>query len=198
MISPFNVIFWIWDAWALSWVIAALWAAPAARRVSLWDQGLYWAITALGIWLLLVVRVPAGAAPGHIWVMDEAPGWLLVAVTAAGLGFCWWARLHLGQLWSGTVTRKAGHHVVDTGPYALVRHPIYSGLILAGAATALLRGAVSGFAGAALMALGFWIKARIEERFLSSELGDDAYEAYRRRTPMLIPGLGRQGADRPG
>jgi protein-S-isoprenylcysteine O-methyltransferase Ste14 len=105
----------------------------------------------------------------------------------AGLLFTWWARLHLGRLWSGSITRKEGHRVIDTGPYGLVRHPIYTGLIFALFATAIAQAAISGLAGAALIAFGLWVKARIEERFLTAELGADAYGAYRRRVPMLIP-----------
>jgi protein-S-isoprenylcysteine O-methyltransferase Ste14 len=92
----------------------------------------------------------------------------------------------LGTLWSGRVTRKAGHHVIDTGPYGLVRHPIYTGLLLAVIATALLKPDGLSLAGVALLVLGFVVKARLEERFLSEELGPD-YAAYRHRVPMLVP-----------
>ena len=92
----------------------------------------------------------------------------MVGLAALGFAFCWWARLYLGRLWSGSVTRKEGHHIVDTGPYRLVRHPIYSGIILAALATAIERGTPVSFAGFAVMTLGWWIKARLEKRFLRS------------------------------
>jgi protein-S-isoprenylcysteine O-methyltransferase Ste14 len=111
----------------------------------------------------------------------------MTGLVVVGLAFCWWARLHLGRLWSGTVTRKEGHHVVDTGPYALVRHPIYTGLILAGFATAIARGAPLPLAAAAVATFAWYLKARIEERLLSAELGEHAYAAYAARTPMLVP-----------
>jgi protein-S-isoprenylcysteine O-methyltransferase Ste14 len=85
---------------------------------------------------------------------------------------------------------KAGHRVVDTGPYCLVRHPIYSGLILAALATALMFGEAAAVAGFAAMVLGCWIKARLEERFLRQELGLEAYDAYAARVGMLFPRLG--------
>jgi protein-S-isoprenylcysteine O-methyltransferase Ste14 len=112
---------------------------------------------------------------------------MLVAAAVSGFGFAWWARLYLGRLWSSSVTKKANHHVVDTGPYAIVRHPIYTGLIAACFATALLKGTPAGIVGAILMTLGFSIKARLEERFLREQLGPDAYDSYRRRVPMLLP-----------
>jgi protein-S-isoprenylcysteine O-methyltransferase Ste14 len=96
-------------------------------------------------------------------------------------------RSELGRLWSSGVTRKTDHSVIITGPYGLVRHPIYFGIILATLVTAVIRGTAPGCVGAAFMVLGLFIKARIEERFLRSELGEERYSAYARRVPMLVP-----------
>jgi protein-S-isoprenylcysteine O-methyltransferase Ste14 len=82
-----------------------------------------------------------------------------------------------------------GHRLIDTGPYALVRHPIYTGLIAAALATAVAEGTAPALLGGAMMALGLWLKASLEERFLCEELGRETYDAYRRRVPMLIPSL---------
>jgi protein-S-isoprenylcysteine O-methyltransferase Ste14 len=108
------------------------------------------------------------------------------------LAFAWWARLHLGRLWSSSVTKKTGHRVIDSGPYGLVRHPIYAGFLLSIAATSAELGAIYSSAGVLFFVAGFWIKARLEERFLSAELGEGDYDAYRRRVPMLLP-LGPRG-----
>ena len=83
--------------------------------------------------------------------------------------------------------KKAGHHVVDTGPYRLVRHPIYSGLIFAAFATAIEKGTSFAMLGAAIITLAFYIKARREERFLRAELAENAYDDYARKTAMLVP-----------
>jgi protein-S-isoprenylcysteine O-methyltransferase Ste14 len=93
----------------------------------------------------------------------------------------------VGKLWSGTIMRKEGHYVVDTGPYALVRHPIYTGAIAATVATAEAEATLPAVIGLVLITLGLWLKARMEERFLREELGPEAYDAYRRRVPMLLP-----------
>ena len=90
------------------------------------------------------------------------------------------------------ITRKEDHKIIDTGPYAFVRHPIYSGLIIALLATAAAEGRVTGLFGTALVILGVWLKARTEERFLMAELGQEIYGAYCRRVPMLIPLLPRR------
>jgi protein-S-isoprenylcysteine O-methyltransferase Ste14 len=124
-----------------------------------------------------------------LWHVGYDGAYTLAGLTLVGILFAWWARIHLGRLWSGTITRKENHHVVDSGPYALVRHPIYTGLIAAIAATAAAQATVTGLLGAALIAFGLWLKARVEEDFLTVELGADAYGAYRRRVPMLVPFL---------
>jgi protein-S-isoprenylcysteine O-methyltransferase Ste14 len=101
--------------------------------------------------------------------------------------FAWWARLHLGTLWSGDVTRKADHLIVDTGPYRLVRHPIYTGIILALLATAAAQGTPSSFAGVVLMIAGITMKARLEEKLLCEEFDREVYDIYARHVPMRVP-----------
>jgi protein-S-isoprenylcysteine O-methyltransferase Ste14 len=104
-----------------------------------------------------------------------------------GFAFAWWARIYLGPVWSSSVTRKVNHRVIDSGPYALVRHPIYTGILLAVYATTAAKGTVLGIAAAVLVTVGFWLKARLEERWLCTELGTGEYSAYRRKVPMLLP-----------
>ena len=77
--------------------------------------------------------------------------------------------------------------MVDTGPYRLVRHPIYSGIIFAATATALEKGTALALFGAAVLTASFYAKARREEQFLRAELGENAYDAYARKTSMLVP-----------
>jgi len=87
------------------------------------------------------------------------------------------------------ITRKKDHRIVDTGPYAFVRHPIYAGLVIALLATAAAEGRATALVGAALVVFGVWLKARTEERFLMAELGAEIYASYCRRVSMLIPFL---------
>ena len=89
------------------------------------------------------------------------------------------------RLWSGVITRKKGHKLIYTGPYAFVRHPIYTGLFIALFATAALEATAPALLGAAL--IGLWRKARFEQHYLTIELSSEAYASYCRRVPMIVP-----------
>jgi protein-S-isoprenylcysteine O-methyltransferase Ste14 len=173
--------------WLVSWLAAAFWSAPASARPHWNRESLYRVVTIGGAIMLFGIDAPREWFGRALWPVGNRFGWALVGVAVAGFAFTWWARLHLGRLWSGTVTRKAGHRVVDSGPYALVRHPIYTGLILAIMAMVAMRATVLAAAGACIMTVGFWIKAKLEEGFLREELGAAQYDSYAARVPMLVP-----------
>jgi len=97
-----------------------------------------------------------------------------------------WARVHLGGNWSGIVTLKEDHELVRRGPYRWVRHPIYSGLLLAIAGSAVVRGEWRGFLALAIAFAALWRKLKLEERWLGETFGEQ-YAAYRRRVSALIP-----------
>jgi protein-S-isoprenylcysteine O-methyltransferase Ste14 len=183
--SPVEAARFMWDAWALSWVVAMVWTRRTAARPPALSQLVHWLPTIVGFGLLFFGSYATNFAP--LWRLPDVAGWALTGVCAAGLLFTWSARISLGSLWSGSVSRKVGHSVVQSGPYRLVRHPIYTGLIAAAVAQGVLISKLANLVGALLLAVGFWLKARLEERFLSQELGAAAYAEYRRRTPMLVP-----------
>ncbi len=185
--DPESACYAIWIAWALSWWLAALWSSRTESRVSMAEQLPYRLLNIAGFVLLFGVNTPSHRSSWRLWTLPTSAGWGLAAVCALGFAFAWWARLHLGRLWSGFVTRKTGHRIIDTGPYGIVRHPIYSGIILAAFALAIEKGTVFALLGAFVGSLGFWVKARLEEGFLREQLGADAYDSYRRRVPMLLP-----------
>lgn len=187
-INPGEAFAFIWIGWVVSWMAASFWSARTEKRLATWDTWTSRAAALVGAILLFASarRMPAEVRFGHVGYVGA---YALAGLTLAGLLFAWWARIHLGRFWSSAITRKEGHRVVNTGPYALVRHPIYTGIIVALAATAAAQVTTSGFAGAVLIAFGLWLKARAEERFLMAELGTDAYGSYRRRVPMLVPFL---------
>jgi protein-S-isoprenylcysteine O-methyltransferase Ste14 len=109
-----------------------------------------------------------------------------LVLTIAGIAFAIWARFWLGGNWSSAVSVKVGHELIRSGPYAWVRHPIYSGLLVALFGTALARARPVGFLAVALFWLGFWIKSRMEEEFMRQTFGE-RYTEYVRETGALIP-----------
>jgi protein-S-isoprenylcysteine O-methyltransferase Ste14 len=185
---PTQLLALVWIPWLIGWAVASLWSGRTEKHLMIWDS--------------LAYRIPiiAGAiliTPWTAQVLGERPLWhfgnggayVLAGLTLAGTSFAWWARIHLGRFWSSAITRKEGHRLIDTGPYGLVRHPIYTGLLGAILATGAAVATVTALLGALLIAFGLWQKARMEEGFLTIELGADAYGLYCRRVPMLIPFL---------
>jgi protein-S-isoprenylcysteine O-methyltransferase Ste14 len=181
------VIHLCWGALALLWLIAAASTKPTLRST---HHGIRVASVAaiLAGFCLLISEWPRG------WLsMRALPG--LPAVESAGVGltvlgcsFAIWARLALGRNWSGRPTVKAEHELVVSGPYALTRHPIYTGILLAALGTALADPQWRRVLGVLLVILAFLVKIRQEER-LMVEAFPDSYPRYRRRVKALIPGL---------
>jgi protein-S-isoprenylcysteine O-methyltransferase Ste14 len=186
-LTPSWAIAYTWVGWIISWFVAAIWSRRTAERPGFAREFPNRLVTVIGAFILFRTLSGADQYFPELWPYNEAFGWVMFACVLAGMAFAWWARLHLGTLWSGTVTRKDDHRVVDTGPYGTVRHPIYTGIIFSLLATALERGRIEPLIGVAIMTIGFWMKARLEEDFLSPHLPD--YAAYRARVPMLVPGL---------
>lgn len=183
---PMHAIYWIWVIWYASWLASLFWTTRPAARPNFRSHGPYQLVTMAGIVLLFWLPAWRPTVP-LLWTLPDAALWALALGVVLAFAFCWWARIEMGRLWSGLISRTENHRVIDSGPFALVRHPIYSGIIAAAFVTALAEGTVPALAGAAAFALAFWMKARIEEAFLIGELGPAAYGAYRQRVPMLIP-----------
>lgn len=183
-ITPILTAYAVWSVWGVAWLVAGLWVSRTVSRSTM--PGTRWtlAVAALGF-LGLFAEAPGRFHP--LWHLPDALGWAMAASCAAGALFAGWARIGLGALWSGGIVRREGHRLVDGGPYAIVRHPIYTGLIAAALALAAIKASPLAIAGALLLTIGFALKARVEERFLGAELGEAAYAAYRARVPMLMP-----------
>lgn len=172
------------------WGVSALQAKPVTRTESRWKQLLVY-------WLpLLVAVLLLGPGPwfGHGWLREQfVPHSLPVYTIGLLLCICGvvlaiWARWRLGRNWSGNVQIKQAHELITSGPYARVRHPIYSGLLLMFSGNALMVGDWRGVIAVLIVLASFWAKLRQEERFLAAHFGP-AYADYAARTRMLIPGL---------
>lgn len=182
----------LWLGFAISWIAAMPWSSAVEKRAGLTRELAYRAVLIVG-GVIFFIPAHGYEGPLRLWWLPFQAVWPAVGAITLGFVFAWWARIWLGSLWSGRVTKKADHRVIDTGPYRIVRHPIYTGILLAVYATAALKGTVLGVAGALIITLGLWMKARLEEGWLRQELGADAYDSYRRRVPMLMP-FGPKGA----
>jgi protein-S-isoprenylcysteine O-methyltransferase Ste14 len=185
-VTALSLIRIAWIVWLISWFAAAAWSDRTVRRPAVRREVLYRVLTLAGAALMFGFNPDGERADTPLWPVASVIAWVLAGVAVCGFLFTWWARIHLGQLWSSSVTRKEHHHVVDTGPYGIVRHPIYTGLLLAIIATVLVRGTILTLTGSALIAAGIYVKARVEEEFLRQQLGEP-YAAYARQVPMLVP-----------
>jgi protein-S-isoprenylcysteine O-methyltransferase Ste14 len=185
MLAPDTAIAGAWLIWLVTWILAAGWSARVASHHDLGAESPSRVLTLAAIVMLLMSYWPV--AWGVLWTTPPTIGWSMFLLVVLGLAFTWTARLHLGPLWSSTSAPTEDHRIVDTGPYGIVRHPVYAGLLLAVIATAIERGRIEGVAAALVLIAGVSLRAKLEERFLRRDLGEEAYGAYRRRVPMLVP-----------
>src|SRR6516162_6613461 len=187
---PTRLLALIWLAWVTSWVVASFWSGQTKTHVPTVSSLAY----RIPILLGAILFMPwTGRALGEVplYHVGNLGTYAFAVVVLLGISFTWWARIHLGRFWSNAITHKEDHKVIDTGPYGMVRHPIYTGLIIAILATGIAVGTWTALLGALFICFGEWQKARMEEGFLSVELGQEAYRSYSRRVPMIVPFLRR-------
>jgi protein-S-isoprenylcysteine O-methyltransferase Ste14 len=186
MVVARDVVYGLWIAWAMIWWAMSIGTKPV-RRVETFASRLAH-IVPLGLAAVLCAlpHLPGGLGEGTFVPASWVAYGIGVALTAAGIGFALWARAILGGNWSGTVTVKEDHALVRRGPYGLVRHPIYTGMLLAFAGTAVCVGQWRALVAFALILGALLRKLRLEERWMAETFGDD-YAEYRRTTPALVP-----------
>jgi len=179
-----GVIALCWFIFIVVWAVSAFYVKRTVERSLGWGR-----LLTLG--LVIAVIVGSRGFPGlqqRLWPRTVAVGALAALLTTAGLAVALWARATLGTNWSGMITFKEGHELIQRGPYAHVRHPIYSGLLLMGLGTAIASARARSF-----LAFGLWlavlaIKAHYEEQLMIRHF-PDAYATYRQRVRALIPGI---------
>ena len=176
----------LWLAWLAYWVVAARHVKATSRREGFATFLLNRAFVVVGALLLVVGPQPLHWLNERFVPLTMAAYWLGLFVVAAGLAFAVSARIYLGRNWSATVTIKQDHELVRTGPYAVVRHPIYTGILLALLGTAIVIGEWRGLVALASITIGFLFKIRTEERFMGEIFGE-RYARYRAEVPALIP-----------
>ena len=181
-----DIISGCWLVFITVWVLAALSTKRVVYRESRAQRLRYW------VWLVsayfLLLYGPRLPYPLNLRIVPHVTPTALAAAALCliGLAFAVWARVTLGRNWSGVVTLKEGHELIERGPYRFVRHPIYTGILTMFFATALALGHLAGFAATLLMFASFWIKLRDEEKLMLQQFPGQ-YAAYRRRTRRIIP-----------
>jgi protein-S-isoprenylcysteine O-methyltransferase Ste14 len=182
----------LWIVWYAYWIVSARHRVRATEESAVtrepWSGRLgYMGLLAVGF-ALLARNWPPPYFERQLWPSSGA--WLAsgLAVQALGLALAIWARRTLGKNWAGRITLAANQELVMRGPYRLVRHPIYSGVLFAILGTALVVGEVRAILGLLLMVTGVLIKLRREETALRQHFGG-AYHEYALRVPALVPGI---------
>jgi protein-S-isoprenylcysteine O-methyltransferase Ste14 len=173
----------VWGGWLLFWLVSARGTKRAASRT-----GPFWRLTVAGtafvVWLG-VWRFPEYAGQ-QLLAPSAAREYIGLLLTVCGLGFTMWARRALGTNWSATPTIKKEHELIQHGPYRLVRHPIYTGLLLAVFGSCLVAGRVWALCVLGMAAILLFMKFKAEEALLARQF-PEAYLLYRRRVKALIP-----------
>ncbi|MDE2288593.1 MAG: isoprenylcysteine carboxylmethyltransferase family protein [Burkholderiales bacterium] len=181
-----SVILALWIAWLVYWGLSALNVKATRRRESVLSRAGHGVPLLVAAWLLITPRLSTGM-PGARF-LPAWPAWSLIGTVLVlfGLLFTVWARVHLGRNWSGIVTLKQDHELIRSGPYRWVRHPIYTGLLLAFIGSAVALGQWRGVLAVLLVFAALWRKLRLEERWMIETFGA-AYTSYRNEVAALIP-----------
>lgn len=182
------LFFVLWVAFLLYWQIKAVGAKRTERLEPAASRILRALVFVIVVVLLSTNFIPLPWLYRHLWPSGMWSFWIGAAVTVAGLLFAIWARQHLGSNWSRSVTIKEGHELITTGPYAVVRHPIYTGILAGFLGTAIAVSQVRGVVSFVLVFLAFWPKFRLEEEWMRSQFGE-TYASYARQTAALVPYL---------
>lgn len=181
-----STIPYLWVAVGIVWLIGAFAVKQTSRRQSPGSRLVQLALAAVAfmVGFSKSFRFPPLT---RSFVHDSPPlAYFGLAATAAGIAFAIWARVWLGGNWSGTVTVKEDHSLVKTGPYAIVRHPIYTGLLLALIGTVIVFHEMRGLIAVALVLVMLLLKIRTEEQFMREQFGTE-YAEYSQRVRALIP-----------
>lgn len=183
---PYGAVKWIWIVFGSFWALAAFVQKRNARRQTFGSRAIQVSIILLVLMPFFIERRHVGLLYRHLYpnlLVVQNFGVLLLLL---GFGFAVWARIVLGRNWSGMVTVKEDHTLITRGPYAWVRHPIYTGILLALLGTAITLGTILNLVEVPVVAFAFWLKLRTEEKFMYETFGEQ-YTAYRQHVKALIP-----------
>lgn len=182
----YNYLFGVlWIAFLVYWQVMAMGAKTTQRLEPVASRALRVIMFGAAIVLMSFPLRPEWLNL-QLWPQSFATFWIGASLTLAGLLFSVWARVHLGRNWSRSVTIKEDHELIVSGPYALVRHPIYTGLFLAFIGTDLAVGQLRAVLAFVLIAVSIGYKLRLEEQWMREQFGAK-YETYSGRVKALVP-----------
>ena len=181
-----NILSVCWTVFLIVWLLAAIFTKRTVYRESRAQRLRYTIPILIGCYLLF--RGYHLPYPFNARIIPHTSTILVAAaiLCVCGLAFCFWARAVLGGNWSGTVTLKENHELIVRGPYRLVRHPIYTGLLAMVIATEMQQGHIAGMIGLILVFVSFWIKLSEEEELMRRQFPAQ-YAAYGERVKRIIP-----------
>ena len=185
---PYVAVKWIWIVFIVFWVLAAFVQKRNARRQTLGSRLMQTSIILVVLMPFFIEGRRVGLLYRHLYPNILAVQYFGVVLLLVGVAFAVWARFVLGRNWSGIVTVKEDHTLITRGPYAWVRHPIYTGILLALLGTAITLGTILNMVEVPAVALAFWLKLRTEEKFMVETFGEH-YTTYRQQVKALIPHL---------
>ena len=188
MIGAGIVVDLCWAVLGLYWLYSALETKRTAVNESSALRVFRLSILAITLMLLLTDWLRIGPLAWRFVPDHSKLIWFGVTLTGVGMGLAIWARWNLGRNWSDKVVLKVDHELIRSGPYAYLRHPIYTGVLLAVFGTALVIGEWRGIAALILLGTNYFVKATREEKILEANFGD-AFAEYKRRTGFFLPGL---------
>jgi protein-S-isoprenylcysteine O-methyltransferase Ste14 len=176
----------LWLTWCIYWWILARDVKPTRRIESAASRAGHIIPMVVVVLLLATPGTPGSVLSARILPATRFVFFTGAALVAAGMAFSIWARAYLGRNWSAVVTLKTDHELIRSGPYRFVRHPIYTGLLVAIVGSAIVRGEWRGVVAIAIAIAALWRKLRLEERWLGETFGDE-YAKYRAEVSALIP-----------
>jgi protein-S-isoprenylcysteine O-methyltransferase Ste14 len=176
----------LWMGLAVVWVVSALRTKRTIQTQSSSSRFLYTAILVVGVYLIFTRQTGILWLDRQLFLVTTPVALAGLVAVLVGVVFSIWARIMLGRNWSNFVTVKEDHTLVRSGPYRIVRHPIYSGILLGMLGSALQRGEMRSFVGVLICGLSFWLKTRGEEQFMVQRFGDE-YLQYCRKVKALAP-----------
>ncbi len=188
MLMYIQIIAGIWIIFmAFLYIPALLFSAPVERRSFRFVQRSI--IIAIIVIILIIILTRYESSSLILRIIPDSPlaGITGIVLTIAGLGFSAWARLHLGKYWSGMVMVKVGHRIIKSGPYRIVRNPMYTGLLIAYVGAAIAIGELLAFVALIIGIAAVWIKIKAEEEILLEKFGEEYLQYKRDVRAAIIP-----------